>query len=209
MIDRAVLKSRAKEQIKGNIPFLILCMLLIGVIVGGLTAIIPILGGIASFVVTPVLSIGIIKIFLGLAQGEKPSIEKLFSALPIFLKAFLLQIITSVIVGLWSLLLFVPGIIKALSYMFAPFILAENHDVEVMDALKLSQKITDGHKGKLAILILSFFPWMLLVAVTFGIAIIYVAPYMEMTITNAYNELKYAAGIETTDHGYAADDNSN
>lgn len=37
---------------------------------------------------------------------------------------------------------------------------------------------------------LSFIGWLLLVAVTFGIAGIWVGPYMNTTYANAYNSLK-------------------
>jgi len=189
-MDRIKLKTLAKEQIKGNILFLFLCMFLIVVVVFGVSVLVPIFGAIAVNVITPALSIGLLSVYFGLSRGVKPGVEGLFSAMPIFLKALFLQIVTAIFVVLWTMLLIVPGIIKGISYMFAPYLLAENHDIGVMEAIDQSKKLTNGHKMELFVLTLSFFPWMLLISVTFGIAAVYVIPYMQMTLVNAFNELK-------------------
>ena len=63
---------------------------------------------------------------------------------------------------LWSLLLIVPGIIKSLAYSMTLFILADHPKVEARQALKISMKMTDGHKGKIFVFGLSFIGWILL-----------------------------------------------
>ena len=47
-----------------------------------------------------------------------------------------------------------------------------------------------GHKWELFVLLFSFFWWYLLCFITFGIAVIYVAPYINTTIVNFYEKLK-------------------
>jgi len=94
-------------------------------------------------------------------------------------------------VWLWSLLLVVPGIIKALAYSMTHFILAEYPNVHARQALKLSMKMTAGHKGKLFVLGLSFIGWMMLSGLTFGILyFVYVGPYMYSTFAGFYTELR-------------------
>ena len=44
--------------------------------------------------------------------------------------------------------------------------------------------------GELFVLALSFFGWALLGAITFGIAYIWILPYMQATYTNVYRWLK-------------------
>ena len=56
-----------------------------------------------------------------------------------------------------------------------------------------------GHKWELFILLLSFFWWYILCIITFGIAVIYVSPYVNATLVNYYEKLK---GSERT---YEAD----
>ena len=189
MIYRAELKSMAKEQIKGNIGILFLINLIF-VVLSAAVSLVPIFGIIVVSVVTPAITIGIINIYLGLTRGEKPQVERMFSGMPIFGKAFLLYLVTQILISLWMLLFIIPGIIKAIAYMFAPYILAENPEMGVLDAIRESKEMTNGHKMDLFILMLSFIIWILVIFVTFGLAAIYVAPYMQATIANAYNALK-------------------
>ena len=58
------------------------------------------------------------------------------------------------------------------------------------EALSKSKEIMDGHKFDLFVLQLSFFWWYMLSAITFGIAYIYVIPYVSATTANFYNSIK-------------------
>ena len=48
----------------------------------------------------------------------------------------------------------------------------------------------NGHKMELFLLQLSFIGWMFLSALTFGILILYVGPYMEATMARFYDTIK-------------------
>ena len=90
----------------------------------------------------------------------------------------------------WHILFIIPGMIKAISYSQATMIMLENPDMDIMTAIKESQKMMDGHKMEYFVLDLSFILWILLIAVTFGIASLWVTPYMQITMVNYYNALK-------------------
>lgn len=95
---------------------------------------------------------------------------------------------------LWSLLFIVPGIVKALSYSMAMYIKAENPNISAARAIELSRIITDGHKGDLFYLDLSFWGWFLLSALTYNIlGIVYVFPYFYAAHAFAYEEIKAEA----------------
>jgi len=95
---------------------------------------------------------------------------------------------------LWSLLLFIPGIIKALAYFATPYILAEFPYVEPTDALKISMRMTDGYKGDVFVMGLSFIGWYLLNMLTFGLlGLLYVNPYYYTSFAGLYQELKMNA----------------
>ena len=96
---------------------------------------------------------------------------------------------------LWALLFFIPGIVKALSYSMAPYILAENKGKSALECINESKEMTKGHKMELFVLGLSFIGWGLLCGITFGIAAIWVAPYMQATMANVYNSLKPVAPV--------------
>jgi len=92
---------------------------------------------------------------------------------------------------LWMLLLIVPGIIKALAYSLTPYILAECPDVEPTEALKLSMRMTEGHKGDIFVLFLSFLGWMILSGLTAGLLyLLYIGPYIQTSMAGMYMELR-------------------
>lgn len=188
-MNRIQLKEMAKAQIRGNIGVLFVCILITTIIISAVSAI-PSIGAIATIVISAPLDIGLVTIFLKLRNGESPKLEELFKHFDVLAHAILLYLLIAVFTFLWSLLFIVPGIIAALSYSMAPYILAENKSLTANEALNVSKQMMIGHKADLFVLYLSFIGWGLLVSVTFGIAGIYVFPYMEATKVNFYYSIK-------------------
>lgn len=139
---------------------------------------------------------GVVIVYLKLVKGEGVSITDMFKGFNMPIKAILVNILVTVFTALWSLLFVIPGIIKSLSYFAAPYILAENPEMSVLDAITKSRQMMDGHKADLFILQLSFFFWWMLVPFTFGLALIYVIPYMSAAMTNFYLSLKETDTVE-------------
>ena len=181
-MDRAALKSAAKEQIKGKIGMLFLCSLIGGLVIS--------VSSFISWLIAPAITMGMIMIYLAVVDGQKPEVEDVFNGFSIFGKAWWLSFMTGFFVMLWSLLLFIPGIVKSYAYCMAPYVLAENPQMKAREALNESKRITKGSKMDLFVLQLSFIGWFLLCTITFGIAFIYVGPYMSTTMANAYQSLK-------------------
>jgi uncharacterized membrane protein len=208
MISRAELKRMAKEQIKGNLGILFLAGLIIMVIIYGLCAPmfvaqfqsilkgeIPsqsnmLLINIVAYGLTPSFIVGYLKMYLVIANYEKPTIGILFDGFKIWGKSTWLYIIYAFFTFLWLLLFIVPGIIKSISYGMSFFILAEKPYMTAREALNESKRIMHGHKMEFFVLGLSFIWWILLSGITFGLAYIYVIPYMYTTYTNFYNKIK-------------------
>jgi uncharacterized membrane protein len=88
---------------------------------------------------------------------------------------------------LWSLLFIIPGIIAALNYSMSLFIMAQNPEIGIVEAIELSKKMMKGNKGKLFVLYLSFIGWFLLSGLTFGILMLYVYPYTMTTVAIFFN----------------------
>ncbi len=186
---RMELKSKAKEQIKGKIGTLLVMMIIICAIML-VCGFVPFVGAIVSFVITPAFSLSICMVYLAITRDESISVTDAFKGFNQTGRALLLNILVAVFTFLWSLLLVIPGIIKAYSYSMAFYILADNPELTAMEALKKSQEMMNGHKWDLFVLQISFILWSLLGAITFGIAYIYVIPYMSATIANFYNSIK-------------------
>ncbi|MDE7289409.1 MAG: DUF975 family protein, partial [Oscillospiraceae bacterium] len=84
-------------------------------------------------------------------------------------------LLMSLYIILWSLLLYIPGVIKSYSYSQTLYIRAENPNISPSRAIELSKIIMDGHKGQLFYLHLSFIGWFILSALTSNIlGIVYV-----------------------------------
>ena len=93
--------------------------------------------------------------------------------------------------GLWFMLLIVPGIIKTYSYRMVPYLVAENPEMDFKDAIDASRKMMDGEKWKTFVLDLSFLGWIILTSLTCGIlGIFYTTPYISQTNAELYTVLK-------------------
>ena len=100
-------------------------------------------------------------------------------------------------VFLWSLLLVIPGIIKAYEYRMIPYILGDNPNIDREEAFALSNMMMQGNKGKAFVLDLSFLGWYILNGMTLGIlGIFYVNPYVNQTNAALYLKLK---GLQTVE----------
>lgn len=102
----------------------------------------------------------------------------------------LVGFVTGLIIGVWTLLFIIPGIIAALSYSQVYYVLHDNPQVGCKRAREISYALTDGCKWDLFVLELSFIGWWLLVGLTAGIAFIYVWPYYQTTKAMYYENLK-------------------
>ena len=203
-MNRAQLKNLAKAQIKGNVLMLAL-ITVIGMALGYLACMVPVLG----LFVMPLMTVSIICVYLKLANGAKPDISELFNHFDTIWPAFKVYVLTAIFTALWSMLLVIPGIIKAYAYSQAFYVLAENPGIGAREALRRSQEMMKGHKMEMFVLNLSFMGWMILGTFTFGLLYIWLIPYMQATMTNFYNSIKpQVSYLSIGDEEYNSYDNS-
>ena len=124
-------------------------------------------------------------------RRTQPSFSTLFSKFTYFGKAFLLQFMITLLTALWTLLFIIPGIIAAYRYSMAPFLMAQNPNLGVMEAIALSKQMMSGNKGKLFCLDISFIGWAFLCVFTLGIGYLWLIPYMNASKTAFYLNLTY------------------
>ena len=198
-ISRAELKAQAKEQLRGKVwMFFLVTVIMYAILIpitllAELEGAAAIIGLIAIYVITPPLSLGLTMVYLDVTYGDPVEISTLFKGFQMMGKAIATFLWMILFIFLWSLLLYIPGIIKAYSYSMAFYILAENPDMTAREAITESKIIMKGHKWEFFVLQLSFILWALLSIVTLGIALIYVEPYMQLTYTNFYHNIKRQA----------------
>ena len=94
---------------------------------------------------------------------------------------------------LWSFLFVIPGIVKHYAYSQMFFIMAENPDIPVRKAMRMSILMTNGHKADLFKMDLSLLGWYILIMMTSGFAALWFGPYIMMTKVNAFHALKEEA----------------
>ena len=144
---------------------------------------------ILSLVVMSPLSLGYYSFFLKLSRKEEADFGELFSKFSMTVKSIGLFLLMALKIFLWSLLFIVPGIIAAFRYAMAPFILLDNPDMTITEAINESKKNMACNKGKLFLLELSFIGWALLSILTLGIGLLWLFPYMEASYSQFYNAL--------------------
>ena len=74
-----------------------------------------------------------------------------------------MQFFRGMMVMLWSILFVIPGYIALYRYAMTPYIMAENENLSVMEAITESKRIMMGNKWRLFCLDVSFFGWYLVV----------------------------------------------
>lgn len=199
-MERAYLKDEAKHKLKGNVIqmfftimgfSIILCLFIYAPKILQILRILPnmtvinIAIYIVSFILALAFSYGMFAYSLTVAEYGERDTSDMFILFKHGFNAFILNIATyflmSIIIFMWSLLFFIPGIIKAYAYSQVFYIRAENPDMGIMESLQESEKMMEGHKMEFFVLQLSFIPNYILVSFTFGIYMVYLIPYMIVT----------------------------
>ena len=200
-MDRTVLKSNAKAQLSGKWGLAIGTLLVGTIIISGFSSAVGFiepkssisinLGRLINILFGGVITLGISKFVLNIATNkEEASFNDLFSGFNIYLKTLGLWIVMGLCIGIATICLIVPGIIVALMFSQAFFILCENNEKSIDECLKESIEIMKGYKVDLFVLGLSFIGWWIVAVITFGIGALFVYPYQKVTYANFYLALK-------------------
>lgn len=207
-MNRVEIKEKAKKLISNNLwtiwkPLLI--MFAINIVLSFiLTSVFPtrsyylfnstikydvnIADSILTIILAPIY-VGYIVYILNFIRGKKFDIKDLFSKMNYILPIWAVSLLVSLFTGIGTALLLIPGIIISLMLAMTNYVMADG-ETKIMDTLKRSKELTDGYKWDLFVFGLSFIGWILLCFITFGIAIIYVLPYINVSMALYYEELR-------------------
>jgi uncharacterized membrane protein len=83
-----------------------------------------------------------------------------------------------------------PWHYRRLFLLYDIFHLADDENISASDALKKSKEMMDGNKMKLFLLSLSFIGWALLSIFTLFIGLLWLIPYIQITMAKFYQDLK-------------------
>ena len=141
--------------------------------------------------VSIIVALGFEIFLLNTLRGTAPMLANLLDGFGYWWKVLLIDLVCGVLILLWSLLLIVPGIIAAYRYSMAHYVLITNPDFGVMDCIRESKRLTQGWKGALFVMDLSYLGWALLCAIPVlgWLLSIWVTPYRALTFLQAYEQI--------------------
>lgn len=192
MFDRAGIKQYAKASFQTQYGLSVGAYVLFMVVSAVASSITM---GLGALLIMPVLMVGVSSFFLRIYKRETADVGDMFTdGFTNYGRNLCGMLWMYLFVFLWWLLFIIPGIVKALAYSMTPYILAECPNVRATDAIKLSMRMTQGHKGGIFVMWLSFIGWGILSALTGGILqLLYVGPYMGASFAGLYVDLKAKA----------------
>ena len=123
------------------------------------------LSGIYTLLVTGAMELGITLFFLAMFRRQIVGIGDVFLGFERFGKALGLFLFQALFTTLWTLLFIVPGIIAAIRYSQAFYILADDPNKGIRQCMNESKMMMRGNKAKFFCMVISFIGWALLAAI--------------------------------------------
>ena len=149
--------------------------------------------------VNAIVGLGFLIFLLNSLRATAPDMGNLLDGFNYWWKLLVMNFVCGIFTVLWSLLLVVPGIIAAYRYSMANYILINRPELGIMECIRESKRLTDGHKGELFMLDLSFLGWWLLclIPVLGWILLVWVSPYRMLCVLQYYEQYSgFAAPAE-------------
>ena len=147
--------------------------------------------GIVTGFASAALAVAYAYYVLAFVRGKKMEIKDVLEFMKKYWTiAFLVGLVAGLNMLLGYVLLIIPGIMAALGLAFYREVCADNPTLKTTEILRKAWEVTKGHKMDLFVLGLSFIGWYLVAGLTLGILYIWLLPYMIVTFTLAYEELK-------------------
>lgn len=81
------------------------------------------------------------------------------------------------------------GIVRGLLYSLSYYIAYDYPDMSTKDCVKKSEELMNGHRGDLFLLELSFIGWAILSLFTLGIGLLWLIPYVKVSISCFYDRI--------------------
>ncbi len=194
-MNRVELKNWSKDKVRGKRWPLLGAIIMASIILGvslhipcsdDITTIVPV-GWIFYFV-----QVGLVLYLVKFINNDKPQFTDIFSKSADFVKDLVIGFLVGLFIFLWSLLLIIPGIIKAYAYSLVPMLLGDDKykDLTYMEYITKSREMMKGHKMDYFVLQLSFIGWHLLAILTLGLLELWIVPYQKVAETKFLYDIK-------------------
>lgn len=204
--------DQSSYSVGGSIELSMAEILLIFATLMGVILVVVLISAVIQIFIGNILTVGGWRFFMeSRAKQESAGVGCIFWAFRsgYYGNVMKIMFLMDVKIILWSLLLIVPGIIKAYEYRMVPLILSENPDMESREAFALSRTMMDGNKWAAFVLDLSFIGWLILailagalltmalpgfLEILAGLPALFVLPYISATEAELYGFLRSRSG---------------
>lgn len=164
-------------------------MLLVGVLFG-IVAISTVISLVVKIFLANPIEVGSARFFKKNLEQPGVGIGTIGEGFGGYGRTFVTLLLRDLFILLWTLLLVIPGIMKAYSYRLVPYIVKDEPNLPAGEVLKRSAQLMQGNRWKSFVLDLSFIGWYFFGAITFGLGLIFwTAPYVQSTNAALYLEL--------------------
>jgi uncharacterized membrane protein len=178
------LKNEALSKLQNNWGNLVLATLIF-IVISSAVSFIPF----AGILTGGPFALGMASLYLNFTRNNNSETNQIFDGFKNFGNAIGAYILMLIIIIFFTFLLIVPGIIAGLALSQTYNVMKDNPQLGVIDCMKKSRDIMQGHKADYFILNLSFIGWALLCILTIGIGFLWLIPYINTTNAIFYNKL--------------------
>jgi len=194
---RGELKDSAKKLLAGNwnkLAVIVLAYVGLSFAAGVVDGIIGTqwIATVTSLLLFPVI-VALMAIFMNFVEGKEVGASNLFDFykdLGFVVKIFFASVLVGIAGFLGLLLFIIPGIIVFLGFSQFMWVMLEDRELGIIDALKKSWELMKGQKLAYFVLNLSFIGWILLTIPTLFIGMLWLIPYMYVTYYLFYKKIK-------------------
>ncbi len=183
---------------KSNLGFFVLLFLLyyavflalgiVGGIIGKDVVLLSAIVSLASWIIGIVMSMGFIKIYLKLVDGQKPVYHDLFLNYHLFLNYLLGSIVYGLLIAIGLILFIIPGVYFALKFQFASYFIIDK-GVDPITAFKMSSKMTQGMKINLLLFDILLFLVIIAGFLALGVGLVLAVPTTSVALAFVYRKL--------------------
>jgi len=139
-----------------------------------------------GILLTSPIGYGVSFAYLKAARGDTLDVKDMFEVFHNYWNAVLANLLVGVIVVIGSMLLIVPGIIFACKLVFTPYLVVDRK-MEVIEAVKESWRMTNGHAWKVFLIGLLSIPIGIAGLICFGVGIIIATMWIGLAFASLYH----------------------
>jgi len=147
--------------------------------------------------INPIINFGFLSFCVKTNRSQDTDYKDLLNGFLFFSKVFMIFLITTIYIFLWSLLLIIPGIVASYRYRQAYYILLDDPRKGVMQCIEESKAMMHGSKVDLLTIDISFIGWYVLdflisimmpLPFPFPIVSVWLSPYIGLTHAAFYED---------------------